>query len=258
MNAANLNRCTRIRRTGCVLRAVATLALPAWMLAGCALLQPPAPTPAPFPPPPDCRAQEQEVARLRQAVAEKDSEVQRLRAQQNVQAQELEQTAVEAVRAEVKLRRLATEAGAASQLAEVEVALQQARNLGPGPATPQLQSAQHLLEAGGKAFAQGDFGAAVELAAQAQQLIDMVANRLRAPTAHTVKETQFQVPVALRTRVDSNLRAHPGRTATVLDLLKQGTAVQAHGYRGDWLRVRTVDGQDGWVFGRLLEAPAPD
>lgn len=256
MNAANVNRCTRIRRAGCVLRAVATLLLPAWMLAGCALLQPPAPAPAL--PPPDCRAQEQEVSRLQQALAEKDSEVRRLRAQQNVQAQELEQTAVEAVRAEVKLRRLATEAGAASQLAEVEVALQQARKLRPGPTTAQLQSAQALLEAGGQAFTRGDFGAAVELAAQAQQLIDMVVNRQRAPAAHADKETQFQVPVVLRTRVDSNLRAQPGRAATVLDLLKQGTTLQAHGYRGDWLRVRTTDGRDGWVLGRLLEAPAPD
>ena len=258
MNAASLNLCTRIRRIGCVLRAVATLVLPVWTLAGCALLQPPAPAPAPVPAAPDCREQEQEVSRLRQALAGKDAEVQRLRAQQNVQAQELEQTAVEAVRAEVKLRRLATEAGAASQLAEVEVGLQQARQLPPGPAATLLLPAQHILEAGGEAFAQGDFGAAVELAAQAQQLINTVANRQRAPTARADKETQFQVPVMLRTRVDSNLRAHPGRTTKVLDLLKQGTTLQAHGYRGDWLRVRTTDGRDGWVFGRLLEAPAPD
>lgn len=256
MNAANFDRCgIRFRRGACVLRTIALLVLAASILPGCASLQPAAPPPAPV----DCEEQEQEVSRLRQALAEQDAEVQRLRAQQNVQAQELQQTTVEAVRAEVKLRRLATEAGAASQLAEVEVALQQVRRIRPGQAAAQLLSAQRILEAGGAAFAQGDFGAAVELAAQAQEIIDMVANGHRMQTtARSNGEAQFQVPVVLRTRVDSNLRARPARTAAVLDVLRQGTTLQAYGYRGDWLRVRAADGRDGWVFGPLLEAPARD
>lgn len=235
------------------LRGSALWAFLAQLLSGCALLQPPAP------PPPlvSCERQDGEIALLQQALAEKDAEVHRLRAQQNVQATELEQTTGEIARAEVKLRRLATQADAASQLAEVEVALQGIRAAAlPQRATEQLTQAQHILDAGSAAFAQGDYGTAVELAAQSQEIIDMAASgRGKSAVARSALEVPFQVPVMLRTRVDSNLRAHPGRKASVVGILRQGTSLQAHAYRGDWLRVHTEDGRTGWVFGALLEAP---
>lgn len=228
----------------------AALPLLACLLPGCAVLQPP-------PPPPQttvaCEEEEREIARLQQALAEKDAEVGQLRAQQNVQAKVIEETAGEAARAEVKLRRLATEAGAASQLAEAEVALQGARAKHAERAGAQLMQAESILNAGAAAFAQGDYGAAVELAAQAREIIAMVAVGRRA--AQAAVEVPFQVPVSLRTRSDSNLRAQPWRTAAVRTVLPQGTPLQAYAYRGDWLRVRTGDGDEGWVHGSLLEAP---
>ena len=232
--------------------ALPLLALLTCVLPGCAWLQPP--------PPPQttvaCDEEDREIARLQQALAEKDAEVQRLRAQQNVQAKVIKETAGEAARAEVKLRRLATQAGAASQLAEVEVALQAAREAHTGRAAAQLMQAEHILKAGAAAFAQGDYGAAAEFAAQSQEIIDMVASgRRSASAAPAAVEMPFQVPVVLRVRIDSNLRAHPGRKAAVLGVLPQGTPLQAHAYRGDWLRVRTGDGREGWVNGALLEAP---
>ena len=237
-------------------RVVPLLALLAWVLSGCALLQPPAPPPAPM----VCEQQDREIVRLQQALAEKDAEIQQRRAQQNVQAKVLKETTGEVARAEVKLRRLATQADAASQLAEVEVALQGMQAVArPRRAAAQLTQAQHILDAGAASFAQGNYGAAVELAAQSRELIDMVASggRRSASAARGAVEMPFQVPVALHARIDSNLRAHPGRTASVLGVLRQGTPVQAHAYRGEWLRVRTEDGRAGWVFGSLLEAPNP-
>jgi SH3-like domain-containing protein len=98
----------------------------------------------------------------------------------------------------------------------------------------------------------------VELAAQSQEIIDMVAGRRgSAPATRDAVEMPFQVPVTLRVRIDSNLRARPGRTAAVLGVLRQGTLVQTHAYRGEWLRVRTEDERAGWVYGALLEAPHP-
>lgn len=239
-----------VQRRG--LCAVPLLALLAWVLSGCALLQPPAP-PAPV----VCDQQDREIVRLQQTLAEKDSEIQQLHAQQHVQAKELKETTGEVARAEVKLRRLATQADAASQLAEVEVALHGMQaEAQPRRAAAQLAQAQHILDAGAASFAQGDYGAAVELAAQSQEIIDMVAGRRKAaPAARDAVDVPFQVPVALRARIDCNLRAHPGRMATVLGVVRQGTPVQAHAYRGEWLRVRTEDGRAGWVFGPLLEAP---
>lgn len=245
--------CDVMCRCGSRVSAVSLLALLAWTLSGCALLQPPAPPPAPV----ACAQEDREIARLRQSLTEKDAEIQRLHTQQNVQAKVLEQTTGEVARAEVKLRRLATQAGAASQLAEVEVALQglRAETL-PRRAAAQLAQAQRILDAGAASFAQGDYGAAVELAAQSQEFIDMVASdRRRHATAARGVEVPFQVPVVLRTRIDGNLRAQPGLKASVLGVLRQGTPLQAHAYRGEWLRVRTEDERAGWMFGTLLEAP---
>ena len=237
-------------------RAVALLALLAWTVSGCALLQSPAPHPATV----DCDPRDQEVARLQQTLAEKDAEVQELRAQQNMQATALREITVEVARAEVKLRRLATQADAASRLAEAEVVLQgmQAAAQAPHKAS-QIAQAQRLLDAGAESFAQGDYGTAVELAAQSQEIIDMLASGRRTPVpgARDAGEMPLQAPVELRARIDSNLRAQPGRAEPVLGVLRQGTALQAHAYRGEWLHVHTDDGRAGWVYGSLLEAPHP-
>lgn len=227
------------------------LALLAWGVSGCALLDPLRPT--------LCEQPYQEIARLQQALAEKDAEIESLRAEKTVQAEVLTQTTGEVARAEIKLRRLATQADAASHLAEVEVALQRQWAQTHAPrAAAQLVQAQRILDAGGVAFARGDYAAAVELAAQARELIDMVTGRKSAAAARGTVDVPFQVPVALRTRIGSHLREQPGRAAAALAVLPRGTSVQALAYRGEWLRVRTGDGRTGWVFGPLLEAPGPD
>lgn len=232
------------------LRAAPLLVLLAWGVSGCALLEPLRPK--------ICEQQYQEIARLQQTLAEKDAEIENLHAQKNVQAEVLTQTTGEVARAEVKLRRLATQADAASHLAEVEVALQGLWAQTHTPhAAAQLVQSQRILDAGGVSFARGDYAAAVELAAQSRELIDMVTGRKSAAAARGAVEVPFQVPVALRTRIDSNLREQPGRAAAVLAVLPEGTPLQALAYRGEWLRVRTTDGRTGWVFGPLLEAPEP-
>lgn len=237
-----------------VLDRVLWTALWACTTTGCTLLrQPPAPAPAA----PDCSQPLQEIARLQQALIDKDAEIGQLRAQQNVQAKELRQTTGEVARAEVKLRRLATEAGAASQLAEAEVALQSLTKSPPNGATAQRLQAQQLVAAGSAAFAQGDYGAAVEFAAQAQALVGMVKETQAASSARARTEVAFPIAVALQTRVASHLRAQPGRSAAIVGVLKPATPVYALGYRGDWLRVRVEDSRVGWVFGALLEAAQP-
>lgn len=236
------------------LRVVPLLALLAWATSGCALLQPATPPASAV-----CTEQDREIVRLQQTLAERDAEIQSLHDQQTVQAEALTQTSGEVARAAVKLRRLATQADAASDLAEVEVALQALWAETHRPrAAAQLVQAQRILDAGAAAFVQGDYGVAVELAAQSQAMIDMVNGRRRPESAaRNALEVAFKVPVMMCTRIDSNLRAQPGRTAPGLGVLQKGTPLQVHAYRGEWLRVRTEDGRAGWVFGPLLEAPYP-
>lgn len=254
MNAGNCRLYGKVKARRRVPGSLLWTALWACTTAGCTLLQPP-PTPAPAAP--DCSQPLREIARLQQALIGKDAEIGQLRAQQNVQAKELRQTTGEVARAEVKLRRLATQAGAASQLAEAEVVLQSLSKTPPNGATAQRLQAQQLLAAGSAAFAQGDYGAAVEFAAQAQAIVGMVKETQAAPSARARMEVAFPIAVALRTRVASHLRAQPGRSAAIVSVLKPATPVYALGYRGDWLRVRAEDSRVGWVFGALLEAARP-
>lgn len=231
------------------------LALLAWGVSGCALLEP-------FLPPASevCAPQIQEIARLRQELAEQEAEIASLRAKHSVQAEVLTQTTDEAARAEVKLRRLATQADAASHLAEVEVALEAIDTQPQPPAArvaAQLDQVRRMLAAGEIAFARGDYGAAVEQAAQAQEIMQMLNGHRTAPVVRGAVEVPFQVPVTLRTRVESRLRRQPGRSSGVLEVLPLGTPLQAEAYHGEWLRVRTEDGKTGWIFGTLLEAPDP-
>ncbi|MFN2330004.1 MAG: SH3 domain-containing protein [Chromatocurvus sp.] len=227
-------------------------------LPGCALLQSPAPPSASPSASTLCAEQDQQIGRLQQALAQKDAEIQQLRAKQNLQAQALEQTTGEVARAKVKLRRLATHAEAASQLAETEVTLQRLRSTQQSErADEQLARIQRILDAGAAAFAQGDYGVAVGLTAQAQELIGMLESRTAVAATQDTVEVPFQIPVMLRARADTNLRARPLSSAALLEVLPQGTVMQVHAYRGEWLQVRTDEGRTGWIFGPLLEAPYP-
>ena len=224
-------------------------------LSGCTLLIPPKP-----PVTVACDQQDREIDRLKKTLAEKDTKIRQLHTEQTVQAKVLKQAAGEIAHAEIKLRRLATEAGAASQLAEAEVALHGMRaRTNSRYAAAQLAQAQHILDAGAASFAEGDYGAAVELAAQSQEFINMAAGdgRRSALSARDSVEVVFQVPIVLNARIDSNLRARPSYKASVMEVLPRGTTVQAYAYRGAWLKVRTREGREGWVFSSLLQTPQP-
>ncbi len=131
-----------------------------------------------------CKEQIREVERLRQDLESRDVEVRELRSDQRVQVKVLQESRREVTRAKVKLRRLATRADAASYIAEVEVALESLRSSrGAASTLPQVAQAQRLLESTATPFAQGEYGVAMERAADAEQLIISAAdNEVRRPT----------------------------------------------------------------------------
>lgn len=131
-----------------------------------------------------CKEQIREVVRLRQDLASRDVEVRELRSDQRVQVKVLQESKREVTRAKVKLRRLATRADAASYIAEVEVALESLRSSRSAASTiPQVTQAQRLLESTAAPFAQGEYGVAMERAADAEQLIMSAADdQVRRPT----------------------------------------------------------------------------
>jgi len=225
------------------------------LAAGCATAPPPAPEPAPVvpapalpPPPPACAVcvdRTDEIARLRQELAAREAEVRDLRSTQREQVKAVQESTREVTRAKARARRLATQADAASYLAEVEVALEAARSATPSPL---LGLARAFLEAAQAPFAQGDYALAMDRAAQAEQLVTAAASG--APTASRSRiagEVLLQAAIPLKASGESRLRRAPEPRAAVVATVGRETALVAHAYKGDWMRVETDDGKLGWV-----------
>jgi Bacterial SH3 domain len=224
-------------------------------LSGC-VTQPPAQMPAPVeatgrePTCPSCEGETREIARLRQDLASRETELRELRANQREQVKVLQESTRQVTRAKVKLRRLATQADAASYIAEVEVALESLRSsLGANSTIPLLVLAEDLLESTSAPFAQGDYGAAMDRAEQAEQLIALVAQyQVRPRSRQRVPgEVPLQMAIPLKLTLDSNLRRRPLRRAPVVGVLKKDTPLVAYAYKGSWMQVETADGRSGWV-----------
>jgi hypothetical protein len=243
----------------------AVVGLVSLLIGGCVTAPPPAPPqPAPVVAPtsapvcPVCEDSSAEIARLRFELASREAELRELRDRQRDQARVLQETAKQASRAKVKLRRLATQADAASYVAEVEVAIESARSMPVAPSrAPLLAIAQALLESSAAPFAQGDYGTAMDLAAQAEQLVQIVAGNTAASAsgARSTAETPLDVTLRLRATIESNLRRQPGDTAASIAVLQEGTRLVATGYRSGWFRVETEDGRSGWMYQSVVGAP---
>lgn len=91
----------------------------------------------------------------------------------------------------------------------------------------------------------------------------VVARTFAAPPPPTVYEAGF----ATVTADELNLRPSPGTASAALDRLQKGALLQVTGAAGEWLRVRTIDDERGWIHGnyqaslagpRQREAPASD
>jgi hypothetical protein len=233
------------------------------LIGGCATAPPPPPPPPPAPVEtavrepvcPTCEDASGELARLRQELASRETELRDLRAQQRDQARALQETTKQADRAKVKLRRFATQADAASYLAEVEVALAAARSTpAAGARNPLLSLAQEILDSSAAPFTHGDYGAAMDLAGQAEQLAATAAG-VRARPASAPRKTAdmpFAVTIPLRVRIESNLRRQPRDKGPPIGVLPEGTLLVARAYHDGWLRVETEDGRSGWIYQSLV------
>lgn len=229
-------------------------------LAGCATPPPPEPPqplpePVPIAPMPDlacplCLDQSLELSRLRQDLANREAELRELRSSQRDQVKVIQESTREVTRAKARMRRLATQADAASYLAEVEVALDALRaSLPASPPAPLLSLAQSLVDATAAPFAQGDYATAMDRAAQAEQLIAVIADSgNRGPgRAGVPGEVLLQVTIPLRLMADGRLRREPLPKAAVVAVLKKDSLLVAHAYKGSWMRVEAADGRSGWV-----------
>lgn len=191
-----------------------------------------------------------EVARLRRDLASRESEVRDLRVQHREQARTLEEFARNATRTTAKLRRQATRADAASVIADVEVAVSQAKTV-DGRATGGLVLvAEELLASASAAFSRGEYSVAFDQAEQAWQVANVAIDERT--HVRSRGEVRYGRAIALRVRIESNLRERPGMKSAIVGQLKSSSLVVARASRGAWTRVMSADGRVGWVYSPLL------
>lgn len=201
------------------------------------------------------RAQQQEIERLQKLLAEKEAHIRSQEVRQLDQAKTLQETSSQAVHAQVKLRRLATRPAAASTIAEVEMVMENLKSFPLAGSELVLQAqAQRLLDAASASYAAENYGAVMNYATQAREFIHMMgSNRARKAPSSPQLTVSFQVPIPVRTIVNSNLREKPDLGAPVLGTIKKDATVTAEAYRGEWLQILTSDGRSGWIFNTLVE-----
>ena len=197
-----------------------------------------------------CDQQNREIARLRQDLAGREAELRDLRTNQREQVMVIQESTREVTRAKVKLRRLATQAETASYIAEVEVALESlSASLGAAATSPLLELARAMITSTAAPFAQADYGTAMDRAAQAEQLIAVVADN-RARSRSRRRRFRRSAAASIDTFARDRRRtaaATTARTAPVTSVLKKDTPVIARAYKGSWMRVETEGGSSGWV-----------
>ena len=194
-----------------------------------------------------CDEQTREIAKLRQDLATRDAEVRELRSAQREQVRTVQESAREVTRVKAKARRLATQAEAASYIAEVEVAEKALRgSLANGAAQPLLLLARTLIESTAEPFARGDYGGAMDRAAQAEQLVAVVSEAQS--TSKPRGETPLQTAIPFKLAATASLRREPLPKAPVIAVLQKDIALTAYAYKGAWMRVATDDGRAGWVL----------
>jgi hypothetical protein len=230
-------------------------------LAGCATAppEPAPPPPAPLivevPAPeracPTCDDQNREIARLRQELAVRDAELRELRNTNREQAKSLQESTREVTRAKEKTRRFATQADAASYIAEVEVTLAAQRTAPASPMTaPLVAMASGFHAATAAPFAQRDYALAMEHAAQAEALLAVAAAAQAGKPPRGA--TALPVTIPLRVTIGSNLRRQPQRRAPIASIVDENSLVVANAWQDGWLRVTVADGRAGWINQKQL------
>jgi predicted house-cleaning NTP pyrophosphatase (Maf/HAM1 superfamily) len=241
-----------------------------WLTSACSMFRaPPPPDPAP-----GVTAVEQEraaglaaaVARERAAVAARDSanatiavlgkrvsllELRLLEKDAQVEdlQSRLDETRTAVVKARSQVQMANGRAGAASGMAEAEVALRSLRAVAP-PQYPDVQQASRLLRQSAGAFDKKNYGGAIFLAGQAKTVALTATSRLgagnRLRTART-GEAPFAVPLRLKVIVAGSVRDRPGVKSPVVFPVEVGVPLTGLSYVDEWIRVTDDRRRTGWV-----------
>jgi hypothetical protein len=190
---------------------------------------------------------EEELAKLRLLLLEKDAQIQGL-------TQKLDAAILEVVRAMAKLQGREGKAEAASSLAEAEIALKLLEKDGVvREKDSNFIQAKQLLKTAAQEFQKENYGGAIYLTSQAKSLVKGEEARMtsREKMLKIQGEVLFSLPLP-RVLSKGNIREGPGLNFKVLFVVEEGAPLTGQSYKGLWVRVKSEDGRSGWIFYNLV------
>lgn len=194
------------------------------------------------------RQKEEELAKLRLLLLEKDAKIQGL-------TQTLDAAILEVVRSMAKLQGREGKAEAASSLAEAEIALKLLERDGVGrEKDSNFIQAKQLLKTAAQEFQKENYGGAIYLTSQAKSLVkgEEARRTSRENMPKIAGEVLFSLPLPLRVLSKGNIREGPGLNFKVLFVVEEGAPLTGQSYKGLWVRVKSEDGRSGWIFYNLV------
>ncbi len=196
-----------------------------------------------------------QVAAVQIRLLAKEAELQRATQFAEGVQRQLNETVLELARTKGKLRSLNSRAEAAASLAEAEVALKSALQLGDGEDGRRLKRASELVRMSSAEFADGNFSGSVYLTQEARLLLDAVKAAAVTNSARAEDnggENRFASPIPFEVIERSNVRSAPSLKADILYLLEPGTRVVGVGYFETWVHVEAEGQPAGWIFYELV------
>jgi len=186
----------------------------------------------------------EKTARLQLRLLEKEAQQQEL-------AAKLEEAIQEVVRTKAKLRSMESKAEAASHLAEAEIALKALKTKVAGrEKDPGFVQAEQLMQMSAVELKKENYSGALYLAGQAKNLVKEGEERSlgldKMPLV--ADEIPFALPLSLRVLSTSNIREGPGLEFKVLSVAETDAALTGYSYKGQWVRVKSEDGREGWII----------
>jgi hypothetical protein len=273
----NVNHRESIARPTSRVAVLVSLLWAGMQLSGCAFLQPPSISQPATPSVEEKRLEEElrvatlKYKKLQETVAAQNgssaqqhdtklAKVQLLLLEKEAQIKDLrhriDDAIVEVVRAKAKLRSLESKAEAASTMAEAEIALKSLKGVDAGPDRhPAFHQAGELLRMATVEFKKENFGGALYLSTQAKGQIKEgeELQKGRDKTALVPGEILFTFPLPLRLVDSTKLRGAPGQDGKLVAGLERATPVLGISHKGEWIRVKTEDGQNGWIYFNQVE-----
>jgi hypothetical protein len=182
------------------------------------------------------------ISLLELRLLEKDAQVEDLQSR-------LDETRTAVVKARSQVQMANGRAGAASGMAEAEVALRSLKAVAP-PQYPDVQQSAHLLRQSADAFDKKNYGGAIFLAGQAKTVALTATSRLGAGNRlRNVRtgEAPFAVPVRLKVIAVGSVRDRPGAKSPVVFPVEIGVPLTGLSYVDEWIRVTDDHRRTGWI-----------